>query len=79
MWDGVNQFYPSILGIVQRVTERGQTGGMTMHGFLAGALFVAMVLAPCAIAMATGVDRKEEAQDNGIGSHVPSNLSVPGS
>ena len=40
-----------------------------MHSFLVGALFVAMVLAPCAIAMATGVDKKEEAQDDVIGSH----------
>jgi PBP1b-binding outer membrane lipoprotein LpoB len=42
---------------------------MTMHSFLVGAIFVAMVLAPCAIAMATGVENKEEAQDSSIGSH----------
>jgi PBP1b-binding outer membrane lipoprotein LpoB len=42
---------------------------MTMHSFLVGALFVAMVLAPCVIAMATGVDKKEEAQDSSIRSH----------
>jgi hypothetical protein len=33
-----------------------------MHSFLVGAIFVAMVLAPCILAMLTGVDSSEKTQ-----------------
>jgi hypothetical protein len=33
-----------------------------MHSFLVGAVFVAMVLAPCVIALLTGVGNSEDTQ-----------------
>ncbi len=38
-----------------------------MHSFLAGAVFVAMVFAPCVIALLTGVETKQEAQEHSLG------------
>lgn len=37
-----------------------------MHSFLAGAIFVAMVLAPCVIAMLTGVENAEEPSETDV-------------
>lgn len=34
-----------------------------MHSFLVGAVFVAMVLAPCVVAMFTGIDNSEETRE----------------
>jgi hypothetical protein len=31
-----------------------------MHSFMVGAVFVAMVLGPCVVAMLTGIDRTDE-------------------
>jgi hypothetical protein len=37
-----------------------------MHSFLVAAVFVAMVLSPCVVAMFTGIDHVDETPQSGI-------------
>jgi hypothetical protein len=39
---------------------RQNRGNLPMHSFMVATVFVAMVLAPCVVAMFTGIDNSEE-------------------
>jgi hypothetical protein len=51
--------------IVRGVTVLRHNRGMTMHSLLAGAIFAALVLAPCAIAKLSGAVPSQEPPQTG--------------
>jgi hypothetical protein len=55
-WDGVNYFNEQMLDIVRGVTGLRHNRGTMMHSFLVGAVYVAIVITPCVVALFTGVD-----------------------
>ncbi len=40
-----------------------------MHSFLVGAVYVAIVITPCVVALFTGVHNKEKSQDQSLARH----------
>jgi hypothetical protein len=52
-----------MLEIVHGVTTMRHNRGIMIRSVLAGAVFVAMVLAPCVIAMLSRVDESESASE----------------
>jgi hypothetical protein len=62
MWDGVNYFNAPLLEIVPVATFLRHNRGTMMHSLLVGAVFVAIVLAPCVIAMIRGVDESKNSR-----------------
>jgi hypothetical protein len=40
-----------------------------MHSFLVGAVYVAMVITPCVVALVTVAHRKEEPRDHSLARH----------
>jgi hypothetical protein len=55
-----------MLEIVHGVTEMRHNRGTMMQSILAGAIFVALVLAPCVIAMLSRVDEPEGAAESNV-------------
>jgi len=40
-----------------------------MHSFLVGAVYVAIVITPCVVALFTGADRTQKSQDQNLTRH----------
>jgi hypothetical protein len=59
-WDGVNQFNSPMLDIVPGVTNLLHNRGIMTHSILAAAVYVAMVLTPCAIALLSAARHSTE-------------------
>jgi hypothetical protein len=53
-----------MLNIVRSVTSLLHNRGTMMHDFLVGALYVAMVITPCLIALFSSGDRSEDSESD---------------
>jgi hypothetical protein len=62
----VNCLCAQMLEIVPCVTNLAHNRGIMMHTILVGAVFVAMVLSPCVIAMCSRVDDSDISPESDV-------------